>query len=180
MKKHNKGASIVLALYFLLIATVLSLLIILAGSVATGSISGKAALYKSENIALSCFKKISEEISGKTFKYSPDEGISFFEQKIKSDGVVLFGGFVSQAFENVTSKETYEKDFEIKLENMATKVSGTFSMNESYEIIVTIDKVVENGGDELTTKERSIVFYPLSVRNEGKTIVVNMGEGDFA
>lgn len=175
--RNEKGASIVLALYFLLICSVLSALIILAGNVAIGVRTSERERNQSEVLAVSCLRIITSEIAGKTYEYNPKESISYFEQNLRSNGVNLMNAYIAEAFETLQKDEEYERNFDIQLTKKDIVISGIFYMNNRYEIRIVINKIQDNG-KEISTNKQQIKFYPSQVLLSPEKTSVTIGDAE--
>ena len=139
MKRKNlrAGASIALALFYLLVCSTICVILITAGSVVSGINKDVENDNKEKLMCISCLIDFSKELSGKKIEIRKDNSLLENSSRLNSIGLRLTHEYITRA---LIEQEPYKKDFVINIDDGTCKAYGTFAA-VNKNITIAINKI---------------------------------------
>ena len=144
------GASIALALFYLIICAVLTTIILTVGSVSASKSLKQKNVEEINLLVLSLFKSFNQEIGGKEIEYDLSTGEEMLRSSLKIQDVELLNELMSQAYVYLYEVgETYSNIFEVNIDDVNYKCEFIFygtdcSIKINVSEIVKDDEVYKN------------------------------------
>lgn len=181
MKKNNDGASIILALLYLLICSVLCIVILSASTVISARASERKNTNISKYITVSTLKLFENELSGKVIEYE-DDGEIFLERKLENLGIESLSGPLSGMLIHILENDTEtEEQLEMSFDSNDYVIEVTAKLSNEYELEIIVTKIKKSVEEMVLPSGHKIKFYPLEYR-ENKTeskLWIKYGNGEY-
>ena len=177
-KDREKGSSIALGLYAMLISSVLSMTTLsVFGIRAAGSLTpdpGKVGYY----LMISGLEVFQSELKGKTVIVGENDNKAVLKSRLAFLGTELLSGVFSDGLISVIKEgnDYFNDSFKLIVPGSSYEISGNFSMDRTGKVTIFAQSV--SLGDEIIVSEgRRLVFAAKREEKENKDTHITYSEG---